>query len=46
MESASLFERALVLPAIRDAFTKLDPRTLGRNPVMFTAAVATVSPPR
>lgn len=46
MESASLFERELVLPAIRESFVKLDPRTLIRNPVMFTtaivAAVATV----
>ena len=46
MERASLFERKLVVPAVRDAFAKLDPRTLVRNPVMFTtavvAAVATV----
>jgi K+-transporting ATPase, B subunit len=46
MQSASLFERALVLPAARDAVFKLNPRTLVRNPVMFTtaavAAVATV----
>jgi len=40
MQSASLFERALVMPAVRDAFVKLDPRTLVRNPVMFTTAVA------
>ncbi|MCO5792097.1 MAG: potassium-transporting ATPase subunit KdpB [Blastomonas sp.] len=39
MERASLFERKLVVPAIRDAFVKLDPRTLVRNPVMFTTAV-------
>lgn len=38
MASTSLFERALVLPAMRDAFIKLDPRTLVRNPVMFTTA--------
>ncbi|ESZ87621.1 MAG: potassium-transporting ATPase subunit B [Blastomonas sp. CACIA14H2] len=46
MERASLFERKLVMPALRDSFVKLDPRTLVRNPVMFTtavvAAVATV----
>ncbi len=46
MERASLFERKLVVPALRDSFVKLDPRTLVRNPVMFTtavvAAVATV----
>ena len=39
MERASLFERRLVMPAIREAFAKLDPRTLVRNPVMFTTAV-------
>ncbi|WP_066044442.1 MULTISPECIES: potassium-transporting ATPase subunit KdpB [unclassified Blastomonas] len=46
MERASLFERKLVVQALRDSFVKLDPRTLVRNPVMFTtavvAAVATV----
>lgn len=39
MERASLFERKLVVPALRDSFIKLDPRTLVRNPVMFTTAV-------
>lgn len=39
MQSISIFERELVLPAILDAFMKLDPRTLIRNPVMFTTAV-------
>ena len=39
MERASLFERKLVVPALRDSFVKLDPRTLVRNPVMFTTAV-------
>ncbi len=39
MERMSLFERKLLGPAIRDAFVKLDPRTLVRNPVMFTTAV-------
>ena len=34
-----LFQRELVVPAIRDSFAKLDPRTLVRNPVMFTTAV-------
>ena len=44
MQAASLFERALVFPAMRDACIKLDPRTLVRNPVMFTTAiVATVA---
>ena len=39
--TASLFTPALIVPAIGDAFRKLDPRALARNPVMFvTAAVA------
>ncbi|MDP5280204.1 potassium-transporting ATPase subunit KdpB [Sphingomonas sp. DG1-23] len=37
----SLFTADLIVPAIRDAFRKLDPRELVRNPVMFvTACVA------
>lgn len=43
---SGLFQRELVVPAIRDSFVKLDPRTLVRNPVMFVtgivAATATV----
>jgi len=36
-----MFSAALVVPAMRDAVRKLDPRQLIRNPVMFvTAAVA------
>ena len=35
----SLFTADLILPAIGDAFKKLDPRELIRNPVMFTTAV-------
>ena len=35
----SLFTAALVGPAIGDAFKKLDPRQLVRNPVMFVTAV-------
>ncbi|BBC73446.1 potassium-transporting ATPase subunit B [Altererythrobacter sp. B11] len=46
MAGATMFDRALLLPALRDAVIKLDPRRLIRNPVMFTtaavAAVATV----
>lgn len=42
----SLFDRAIVRRAIFDSFSKLDPRTLLRNPVMFVvevvAAVATI----
>lgn len=37
----SMFSAALVVPAMRDAFRKLNPRELTRNPVMFvTACVA------
>ncbi|MFO6431425.1 potassium-transporting ATPase subunit KdpB [Erythrobacter sp. W302b] len=39
MAAAGMFDRALLAPAARDAFVKLDPRTLMRNPVMFTTAV-------
>jgi len=40
---ASLFTADLIAPAIGDAFKKLDPRQLVRNPVMFvTAVVATL----
>ena len=37
--SKSLFTADLIVPAIRDAFRKLNPRELIRNPVMFTTAV-------
>ena len=36
---AGLFQRELVVPAIRDTFAKLNPRTLVRNPVMFVTAI-------
>ena len=39
MASSGMFDRALIGPAARDAFVKLDPRTLARNPVMFATAV-------
>jgi K+-transporting ATPase ATPase B chain len=43
-QDAPLFSAALIRPAILEAFTKLDPRHLFRNPVMFmTAVVAAVS---
>ncbi|MGS4947502.1 P-type ATPase [Meridianimarinicoccus sp. RP-17] len=42
--NTSIFAAALVVPAIRDSFAKLDPRQLIRNPVMFTtASVATLA---
>lgn len=41
MTTKSMFTADLILPAIGDAFKKLDPRQLIRNPVMFvTASVA------
>lgn len=39
MATSGMFDRALIGPAARDAFVKLDPRTLARNPVMFATAV-------
>lgn len=36
------FDRALVTRALRDAFTKLSPRTQFRNPVMFVVFVCSV----
>lgn len=38
----SLFTAPLVVAAARDAFVKLDPRALWRNPVMFTTAVVSL----
>lgn len=44
MSTQTLFTGPIVMAAIRDAFVKLDPRTLIRNPVMFvTALVAGLS---
>lgn len=39
MQAQSMFDRALLGPAMRDAVVKLDPRQLIRNPVMFTTAI-------
>ena len=38
-KKTGLFQRELLVPAIRDSFAKLDPRTLVRNPVMFVTAI-------
>jgi K+-transporting ATPase ATPase B chain len=38
----ALFDRALVGPAIKDSFRKLDPRTLARNPVIFITALVSL----
>ncbi len=37
-----LFDAAIVLPAIRSAFTKFDPRSLIKNPVMFVVEIVSV----
>ncbi|RPD47609.1 K(+)-transporting ATPase subunit B [Hymenobacter sediminis] len=41
-QSQSLFQPALVQEAIKQAFVKLDPRVMFRNPVMFTVEIGTV----
>ena len=38
----SLFDPAIIVPAIGDSFRKLHPRTLVRNPVMFVVEIVTV----
>ncbi len=38
-KSASLLDARILIPAFGDAFRKLDPRSLARNPVMFVVAV-------
>lgn len=40
--SNKLFEPALVQTALRESFIKLNPKTMMRNPVMFTVEVGTV----
>ena len=40
--SFSLFDPALVRPAIRDSFVKLDPRVQWRNPVMFVVYIGSI----
>ncbi|TNE40639.1 MAG: K(+)-transporting ATPase subunit B [Sphingomonadales bacterium] len=37
--SASLFDARILVPALGDAFKKLNPRTLAKNPVMFVVGV-------
>jgi len=39
---AKLFDTAILVPALGDAFRKLNPRLLIRNPVMFTVGVVTL----
>jgi hypothetical protein len=40
--ASALFDAKIVLPAIRSAFVKLDPRVLIKNPVMFVLEIVTV----
>src|ERR1700730_14124545 len=40
--TTSLFEPAIVGRAILDSFTKLNPRTQARNPVMFVVLIGSV----
>jgi K+-transporting ATPase ATPase B chain len=42
-QSRSLFDPAILGPAVGDAFKKLDPRTLYRNPVMFAVEVVSAA---
>jgi len=42
MANTSLWNPALIQPAIRDAFKKLDPRFLVKNPVMFVVEVGSL----
>ena len=42
MPATALFDPAIVLPAIGQAFVKLNPRTLVKNPVMFVLEVVTL----
>ena len=41
MPVAALLDPKIVVPAIGQAFVKLDPRTLIKNPVMFVLEVVT-----
>jgi len=38
----SMFDPAIVRAAVKDSFTKLDPRTLYKNPVMFVVAIGSL----
>jgi K+-transporting ATPase ATPase B chain len=41
-KSNKLFEKSLVMEALKQSFVKLDPRIMFRNPVMFTVEIGTV----
>ena len=40
--SPSIFDARILVPALGDAFKKLNPGTLAKNPVMFVVAIASV----
>ena len=40
--SASLFPKELVVESLKQSFVKLHPRTMFRNPIMFTVEVCTI----
>ena len=42
MRKKGMLEPSVVRKAVRDAFQKLDPRTLWRNPVMFVVEVGSI----
>src|SRR6185436_1551952 len=42
MSAATLLDPSIVVPAIGQAFVKLDPRTLVKNPVMFVLEMVTL----
>src|SRR5271155_5124920 len=42
-QAQSLFDPDILGPAVGEAFLKLDPRTLWRNPVMFTVEVVSMA---
>src|SRR5437899_11534999 len=44
-KSLSLFDPTILGPAVGDAFKKLDPRTLWRNPVMFVVEIISAGTP-
>lgn len=41
-KSASLFQKELVKESLKQSFVKLNPRTMFKNPIMFTVEVATL----
>ncbi|MBR7654123.1 potassium-transporting ATPase subunit KdpB [Brucella oryzae] len=41
-KSASILDARILIPAIGDAFRKLNPKSLARNPVMFVVAVVSM----